>query len=147
MVVFIRRVLNVDGNNNSIVFASQVNIGGVFFLACAQNALKHWPALVSALTHSLVDFEDELQLFVGAEGGERAVHSLTRLTGLPVILPLLVHLVTAWRLLIVVPSSRTFFYTHTHRAFNSLLLYLTASHRNVYHLGCVRTLFYTIPLA
>lgn len=102
---------------------------------CTENT--HWPALVSALTHSLVDLEDELQLFVGAEGGERAVHSLARLPSLPVILPSLIHLVTAWSLLIVVPSTRAFFYTHiqTQRAFNSMLLCLTTSHRKHVHSG------------
>lgn len=99
-----------------------------FFGIHIQITLNHWPALVSALTHSLVNLEDELQLFVGAERCERAVYSLTRLPSLPVILPSFIHLVTAWSFLIVVPSTRAFFYTQTQL---SVVCYYTSMHHTV----------------
>lgn len=100
----------------------------------------HWPALVSALTYSLVDLQDELQLFVGAEGGERAVHPLTCLPCLPVILPSLIHLVTAWSLLIVVPSTRAFFYTRIHSFQQSAIIPHCITQKKMYTMGYVLTL-------
>lgn len=69
-------------------------------------------ALVPAVAHFVVkvhlDLEDELQLLVGDEGGQRAVDLLARLHGLPVVLAPQVHLVAAGRLLVVVPPAGAF---------------------------------------
>lgn len=71
--------------------------------------MKHSLALVSALTDFVVkvhlDLQDELQLLVGDEGGQRAVDFLTGVHRLPVVLVPRVHFVTAGRLLVVVPPT------------------------------------------
>lgn len=73
---------------------------------------KHWLALVSALAHFVVkvhlDLQDELQLLVGAERGQRAVDLLAGVHGLPVVLIPQVHFVAAGRLLVVVPAAGAF---------------------------------------
>lgn len=72
-------------------------------------------ALIPALAHFVVkvhlDLQDELQLLVGAERGQRAVDLLAGVHGLPVVLVPQVHLVAAGRLLVVVPAAGAFLCT------------------------------------
>lgn len=71
--------------------------------------------MVLALAHFVVkvhlDLQDELQLLVGAERGQRAIDLLAGVHGLPVVLLPQVHLVAAGRLLVVVPAAGAFLYT------------------------------------
>ena len=78
-----------------------------------QTFLQHSLALISGLLADLVvelhvDLEDELQLLVCDEGGQRAVDLLAGVHGLPVVLLPQEHLVAAGRLLVVVPTARAF---------------------------------------
>lgn len=73
---------------------------------------RHSLALVPAVADFVVeihfDLQDELQLLVGDEGGQRAVDLLAGFHSLPVVLAPQVHLVAAGRLLVVVPPAGAF---------------------------------------
>lgn len=72
------------------------------------NSLALVPAVADFVIKIHLDLQDELQLLVGDEGGQRAVDLLAGFHSLPVVLAPQVHLVAAGRLLVVVPPAGAF---------------------------------------
>ena len=69
------------------------------------NLLALVPPFADLLVEVHLNLQDELELLVGDERGQRAVDLLAGVHGLPVVLIAQVHLVTAGRLLVVVPAT------------------------------------------